>query len=130
MTTMEFLKGFINPACHKIEHNIAEFNVIRSNPNVVLVKATTFYQIYKHNVFGADGKRLSMREFYRICGQYFYYDKYVCDHGTEFYYYIIFNEDNEIYKLTKDIVLKRVQVNAPEKLKDLQHVVMAVTKEV
>lgn len=129
MTTIKFLNGFISPLCHKVTHDIEEFNEVRQYDDVVKVKATTLYQIYKHNVFGQDGARLSMQEFYRVCGQYFYYDKYVCTHGTEFYYYIVFNADNEIFKVTKDIVFKRVYANRPEKLKDLQHIVMAVSKE-
>ncbi len=129
MTTAEFLNDFIQPTSHKMLHSLDEFHKIKANPNVKMVKATTFYQIYKHNTFGSDGERLTLHEFYRISSQYFYYDKYVCDHGTEFYYYVIFNEDNKMYDLTKDIIKKRIDSNRPELLKDLLYVVEAVTKE-
>ena len=128
MTTLEFLQEFVSPSCHKLEHGLTELNEIKSTPGVVMVKATTFYQIYKHNVFGSRG-RLSIQEFYQVCGQYFYYDKYVCTHGTEFYYYIVFNELNQMYKITKDIIIQRINANNPSTLQDLLHIVPAVTKE-
>jgi hypothetical protein len=130
MTTHEFMQNFISPSSYKIEHDLAEYNQIKANPRVRMVKATTFYQIYKHNVFGGGEDRLSMKDFFRVASQYFYYDKYVCEHGTEFYYYIVFNEEDRMYILTKDIVEKRIQANRPELLKDLLYKVEAVTKEI
>jgi hypothetical protein len=82
MKTLEFFQSFINPRSHKVLHNITELDSFRQD--AILVKATTLYQIYKHNVFESSG-RLPMREFFQIAGQYLYYDKYVCKHGTEFY---------------------------------------------
>ena len=128
MKTLEFFKGFIHPSSHKVEHNSAEFKKIKETPTVVMVKATTLYQIYKHNVFDVDG-RLSIKDFYRIAGQYLYYDKYICKHGTEFYYHVVFNESNEMYQLTKDLISKRVYANRPASLNDLVYVVEAVSKE-
>ena len=129
MTTNEFLQAFISPVSYKVNHDLNEYHKIKSLDNVVMVKATVFYQIYKHNVFGSDGDRLTLQEFYRICSQYFYYDKYVCEHGTEFYYYIAFNVDNKMYQLTKYLIDKRVWNNRPSLLKDLDYIVEAVTKE-
>lgn len=129
MTTQAFMKNYISPESYKIEHDLTEYNQIKEHPNAKMVKATTFYQIYKHNVFGGEENRLTMKDFFRVCSQYFYYDKYICTHGTEFYYHIIFNEDDRMYALTKDIVEKRIQANRPERLKDLLHIVEAVTKE-
>jgi len=125
MKTLEFFKGFVSPTCHKIEHNTAEYDTVREHS--VLVKATTFYEIYKHNVFVTDG-RLSLQDFYRVCGQYLYYDKYVCEHGTEFYYHIIWG-DHPMVDLTKDLIAQRVSANAPEHLQDLQYVVRATSRE-
>jgi hypothetical protein len=127
MKTLEFFQSFISPRSHKVLHNITELDGFRSK--AVLVKATTLYQIYKHNVFETNG-RLPMRDFFQIAGQYLYYDKYVCQHGTEFYYYVVFNEHNAMYQLTKSLIQKRVYANRPETLKDLIRVITAVTKEV
>jgi hypothetical protein len=125
MKTLEFFTKFIDVKSHKIEHNFNELNNIRSKTS--LVKATTLYQIYKHNVFEKDG-RLPIRDFYHVAGQYLYYDKYICKHGTEFYYYVIFNENNPMYQLTKELLRKRIHADRPETLKDLLHVYPAAVK--
>jgi hypothetical protein len=126
MTTLSFFQEFISEQSHKVLHRHEELDTMRDKAK--LVKATTLYQIYKHNVFENQG-RLSLRDFYQIAGQYLYYDKYVCEHGTEFYYYVIFNENHPVYKLTEELLLKRIYVNRPETLKDLVRIVPAVTKE-
>ncbi len=128
MNTRDFFNGFVDPACHKIEHNTAEVARVRSLPGLLKIKATTFYQIYKHNVFGSD-ERFTIQDFYRVAGQYLYYDKMVCTHGTEFYYYVSFNEANAMYKVTKDLIRHRVDVNSPERLTDLLHIVPAAGRE-
>lgn len=128
MTSLEFFNDYISTSCHKVKHDYYELSNIKKLDGLFLVKATTLYQIYKHNTFGADGKRLSMKEFFRVAGQYLYYDKYVCAHGTEYYYYVIFNPDNYMYQLTKEVVIPRIEVNGPESLSDLQHIVPAMTK--
>lgn len=125
MTTLEFFNGLVSPVCHKIAHNRAEYNILRQQ-QPLLIKATTFYQIYKHYVFGADGQRLTLQEFYRICAQYLYYDKYVCTHGTEFYYYVVFNPERLEYQLTKDLMAKRIAANDPSTLTDLEYIMEAV----
>ena len=125
MTTTEFLHQFVNPACHKIHNSQEEYQDIKQRS--VVIKATTFYQIYKHNVFGKVDARLEMRDFFHVCGQYFYYDKYICDHGTEFYYHIIFNDDNDMYKLTQKLIEKKVKANAPTTLKDVRYMYEAIS---
>jgi len=129
MNTADFLQDFINPVSHKVMHTPQEFNKIKKLSNVVMIKATTFYQIYKHNVYPTSGDRLTMKEFFHACGQYFYYDKYICTHGTEFYYYVAFNNDNKMYQATAPIVAKRIWANRPDTLKDLIRVIEAVTKQ-
>ena len=129
MTNKEFLQEFINPVSHKVVHSKEEFDKIKRLADVHMIKATTFYQIYKHNVYLTTEKRLTMREFYNVCGQYFYYDKYICEHGTEFYYYVSFNKDHKIYQATEAIINKRIWANRPDTLKDLIHIVEAVTKQ-
>lgn len=122
MNNHEFFNDFISQVSHKINHDHIEHQLLTGRADVVLVKATTLYQIYKHNVFDIDG-RLPLKEFYRVCGQYLYYDKYVCRHGTEFYYYIVFNENNNIFKATKDLVLRRIELNSPSTLDDLEYII-------
>lgn len=125
MNTIEFFNTFISPRCHKVEHTFEELQTFKDD--AVLVKATTLYQIYQHNVFEVDG-RLSMRDFYRIAAQYLYYDKYICTHGTEFYYYVVFNTENLTFQLTEELTLRRVEANAPDTLDDIEYVVHATTR--
>ena len=129
MTTLEFFNQFVNPVCHKLSHNLTEYADIKRRDDVKLIKATTFYQIYRHNVFGPDEKRLNMKDFFRLCAQYLYYDKYICEHGTEFYYLVVFNQENQMYQMTSDLIDQRIQLNSPETLTDLIRVYEAVTKE-
>lgn len=123
-----FFTEFIDSRSYKLMHSVDELTEIKKIDSVVLVKATTLYQIYKHNVFASE-ERLGMRDFFKIAAQYFYYDKYVCEHGTEFYYYVIFNEDDSRYALTKPVVDARVEANSPKTLHDLLYIIPAVTKE-
>ena len=127
MKTNEFLNDFISPSCHKVVHSIDEYDVVKED--AVQIKATTLYQIYKHNVYPSSDDRLTMKQFFHVCGQYLYYDKYVCDHGTEFYYYVKFNDENEMYKLTEPVIQKRITANAPDTLKDLKYIMKAVSKQ-
>lgn len=129
MTTNEFMNLFIHPSSHKVEQSVEEFEKVNSDKDIKLVKATTLYSIYRHNVFNDADGRVSMKEFFRICGQYLYYTKYVCDHGTEFYYHIVFNDDNDMYKVTKSVVDKRVHANRPETLKDIIKIIPPMAKE-
>jgi hypothetical protein len=128
MTTYEFFNGFVDPICHKVEHDTPEMQSVRIHPGLLMIKATTFYQIYKHNVFGTDD-RLSLQDFFRVAGQYLYYDKYVCKHGTEFYYLVVLNPQNRMVALTKNLIESRVRANRPETLSDLVHVLTATVKE-
>jgi len=128
MNTTDFLNNFIHSSCHKVQHSVEEYDKIKQLEGVKMVKATALYNIYKHNVFTNVDRRLSMKQFFHICGQYLYYDKYVCHHGTEFYYYVVFNDNNEIYKIAEPILLKQINANAPETLTDLKRVIKAVTR--
>lgn len=118
MNTNEFFNEFIGLSAHKINHTLTEYHNIL--PRAALVKATTLYQIYKHNVYTTDG-RLTLKDFFRVAGQYLYYDKYVCDHGTEFYYLVIWNEEHPIYRATAELIVKRVEANAPSTLLDFKY---------
>jgi len=128
MNTTDFLNNFIHPSCHKVQHDVTEYNQIKQLEGIKMIKATALYNIYKHNVFTNVDRRLTMKQFFHICGQYLYYDKYVCRHGTEFYYYVKFNDANELYQIAEPILLKQIDANAPDTLDDLKYVIEAVTR--
>ena len=116
MLSHDFFNTFIDPRSHKVLHNLEERRTIEALDGIQLVKAFTLYQIYRHNVFESEG-RLSMQEFYRVCGQYFYYDKVNVPSGTIYYYHVLFNEDNDIYQATRDLIERRVIASSPNTLK-------------
>lgn len=116
MLSHDFFNTFIDPRSHKVLHNLEERHKIEALDGIQLVKAFTLYQIYRHNVFENEG-RLSMQEFYRVCGQYFYYDKVNVPSGTIYYYHVLFNEDNDIYQATRDLIERRVIASSPNTLK-------------
>jgi hypothetical protein len=118
MNTHDFFHSVLDPRYFKNAATLTEYESLK---NYTLVKATTLYDIYRHMVFGSDA-RLTMKDFFRVCAQYLYYDKYICDHGTEFYYYIGFQE-HEIVTLMRPIIDKRIISNAPDTLKDIQYTV-------
>jgi hypothetical protein len=125
MTTTTFFTEVILPTVHKIEVTPTEYARI---VNVgMLVKATTLYDVYRHMIFESDA-RLPMKEFFRVCAQYLYYDKYVCTHGTEFYYYVQFNTAHEMTALMLPVITSRIAANKPDKLNDLLYIVKAFEK--
>ena len=81
----------IDPSCYKRYFTKSEYKRIKKN--AIRVNSTDLYDMY-----GGD---MSYQEFYTMLKNHFYYDKYVCEHGIEFYYYIKFSsprEENIKYK--------------------------------
>lgn len=125
--TFEFFNHYLDKSTHKLLQNLEEYNRVKDTPGVLMIKATTFYQIYKHLVFTNEG-RLGLQDFYKMSALYLYYDKYVCDHGTEFFYYIKLNVNHPLYTIMHRLVQEKIKRNGPEHLDDLRHIVEAVTK--
>ena len=84
----------IDPVCYKRYFNKSEYKRIKRN--AIRVNSTDLYDMY-----GGD---MSYKEFYSMLKEHFYYDKYVCSHGTEFYYYIKFNVPQEEHIKYTDIL--------------------------
>ena len=47
---------------------------------------------------------LSYKAFYPKLKEMFYYDKYVCTHGTEYMYYIMFRNGGYKERIPKDVI--------------------------
>ena len=69
-------------SCLKTHFNMREYKYVRKHGK--LVCSTDLYAHYKH-VYGGT---LSYRSFYEAVKAMLYYDKFVCDHGVEYYYYV------------------------------------------
>lgn len=68
----------IDPSCRKRYFNKSEYKRIKKDS--LRVNATDLYAAY--------GNEMTYQEFYTMLKPMLYYDKYVCDHGVEFYYYV------------------------------------------
>ena len=84
----------IDPSCYKRYFNKSEYKRIKRD--AIRVNSTDLYDRY--------GEGMTYKEFYTMLKAHFYYDKYVCTHGTEFYYYIKFNTPQEECIKYKDVV--------------------------
>lgn len=83
----------IDPTCLKRYFTRSEYKRIKKK--AIRVNSTDLYEEF--------GGGMSYVEFYTTLKQYLYYDKYICEHGTEFYYYVIFNEPRKEYIRHNDI---------------------------
>jgi hypothetical protein len=118
----EFFDNFISHAVHKTSPSREEYGTVQ---NSILVKATTLYDFYKRYAHVCGETPVPIRTFYQVARTYLYYDKYVCDHGTEFYYYVVFSDTNHVYNMLKTSITKRVAVEHPSRLQDLQTIIKA-----
>ena len=75
----------IDRTCLKRYFNKSEYKRIKKT--AIRVNATELYEEL--------GEGMSYKDFYTMLKEHLYYDKYVCDHGIEFYYYIKFKEPRE-----------------------------------
>lgn len=71
----------IDPTCLKRYFNKSEYKRIKRS--AIRVNSTELYKEF--------GGGMTYKEFYTMLKEHLYYDKLVCEHGTEFYYYIKFN---------------------------------------
>lgn len=83
----------IDPACFKRYFNKSEYKRIKKN--AIRVNATDLYASYGEGTY---------KEFYTMLKKHFYYDKYVCEHGVEFYYYIKFIKPQEEHIKYTDVL--------------------------
>lgn len=72
----------VDPICLKNDFGIDEYTRVKNT--CAMVNSTALYNVYK--TMTADP--VPYREFYTLLRSSFYYDRYVCSHGTEFMYYV------------------------------------------
>lgn len=84
----------IDPSCYKRYFNKSEYKRIKRSS--IRVNATELYAMF--------GQGMTYPEFRTLLKEHFYYDKYVCEHGTEFYYYIAFKEPHEEHIKYTDVL--------------------------
>lgn len=83
----------IDAACLKRYFNKSEYKRIKKTS--IRVNSTDLYEEF--------GDGMSYKEFYTMLKEHLYYDKLVCDHGIEFYYYVKFKVPREEQIKHKDV---------------------------
>jgi CRISPR/Cas system-associated exonuclease Cas4 (RecB family) len=98
------LCSIIDPVCLKDEFTVEEYERIASV--CVRINATKLYRIYTS--MGGD---MSYSDFYKDIKRMYYYDKYVCEHGIEFLYYVKFKDSAfvKIYERLPNDVIKIIK---------------------
>lgn len=125
ISVSDFFNHFLSSSAHKTAPAVEEYKKVQDLHDVVQVKITTLYDLYKRYANLHNVTPVPIKAFYQLARIYMYYDKYVCDHGTEFYYYVVFNQDNHIYRAMAAAVSKRIAVEHPDTIGDLQYAIKA-----
>lgn len=90
-------------------------------PGVLLVHSPVLYRLYTlyHETYAEPFDTMEDRPlFYRKAGMYLYYERFTCNHGDEFYYYIKFNEKSEFYQEHRLLIETLIVANDPSTLLD------------
>lgn len=95
--SLSLLCSIIDDSCLKKEFTVNEYKRVVANS--VPVNATTLYRWYTNL-----GGTLHYKSFYAKLKELFYYDKYVCTHGTEFMYHITFINGTYIERMPTDVI--------------------------
>jgi hypothetical protein len=84
---------------------------------VYLVHSPVLYRLYA--LYTAAKPPIEERPvFYRKVGMYLYYERFTCNHGEEFYYYIRFNQHSEFYQEHKALINSLILASDPSTLTD------------
>lgn len=86
--------SMVKPECLKTTYAQDEYDRIKKT--CTYVNATFLYRLY-------DGE-LSYQEFYKKLKDFFYYDKFICKHGTEFLYLISFKDLTFVAPVYTDVL--------------------------
>lgn len=95
--SLKNLCSMISPVCYKRQFTKEEYERIKGV--AVRARATDLYGIYRC----LTDTPMPYKEFYRELKELFYYDKYVCEHGTEFMYLVVFTKYKYVEMIPSDI---------------------------
>jgi len=112
----EFMNGgVISPASFKEQLTEAAMHAFAKQPDVVLVHSPVLYRFYV--LFSGDKVHIEDRPvFFRKVGAYLYYERFTCQHGDEFYYYVKFNKNSPFYQEHKALISILIEANEPKRL--------------
>lgn len=116
----QFMTDLIDETSFKILMTEEAMNTFASYPDVVFVQAPSLYRLYTLYLSNTGKKTIKIKRalFYRKVGSYLYYEKLMCTHGDEYYYYIRFNKDSDLYKTHNVLIKALLKQRAPLTLTD------------
>jgi hypothetical protein len=82
------------------EQAMADF---AKRPGVFLVHSPILYRLYTLYTEGTEDIE-ERPVFYRKAGAYLYYERFTCNHGEEFYYYVRFNTESLFYQEHRHLI--------------------------
>lgn len=113
----EFMTDLIGVASFKRVLTEQAMNDFAKEEGVLLVHSPVLYRLYA--LYTADQPPIEDRPlFYRKAGMYLYYERFTCNHGEEFYYYVKFNKDSKFYKEHEMLIKTLVKASSPDTLED------------
>jgi len=114
-------KEFMTDLIHNdsVKRVISEDAMIKfaKEEDVLFVQSPILYRLYV--LYAVDHPSIEDRPlFYRKVGMYLYYERFTCNHGEEFYYYIKFNKSSKFYQEHKFLIETLILANDPSTLTD------------
>lgn len=117
LTINKFFEEYIADTCKKHKVCYAEYQKVKSDS--LEVRAHVLYSIYR--TLTSDKPPVPLEEFYKVAKQYLYYDKYICKHGVEFYYYVKINNIDPV-------LMRMVEAYKPMYLDDVEYKMEAISR--
>ncbi len=113
----EFMTDLIGTTSFKRVLTEQAMNEFAKEKGVFLVHSPVLYRLYA--LYTADKSPIDERPvFYRKAGMYLYYERFTCNHGEEFYYYIRFNQNSKFYQEHKFLIETLIVASDPSTLTD------------
>lgn len=111
------MSDVIGSDSYKTVLSVQAMNNFAKQEGVVLVHSPLLYRLYNLYIEG-KAETEDRPTFFRKVGQYLYYERFTCEHGDEYYYYIKFNEDSDFYKEHKELIKLQILASDPSLLSD------------
>lgn len=111
----KFINDIVNPISFKAIISEEEMLNLSKKEGVYFVKSPVMYRLY--TMYMGESKKISERSaFFRMCGNYLYYERFICSHGDEYYYYIKFNTKSKFYQEHAVLIKEMILASDPENL--------------
>lgn len=115
----KFMKDLVDPSSFKVKLSERSMIELSQQPNVLLIRSDVMYRIYLLYAETQGYDKISKRtDFYRKCGLWLYYEKFICRHGDEYYYYVKLNDKHPFYQEHSLIINGQILATDPKHIND------------